>query len=37
MGVLYDHSITAVAVFGMTLQLGAAGAFWWLRGKLRTA
>ena len=37
MGVLYDHSITAVAVFGMTLQLAAAVAFFWLRGKLRTA
>jgi MFS family permease len=37
MGVLYDHSITAVAVFGVTLQLAAAGAFWWLRGRLRTA
>lgn len=37
MGVLYDYSITAVTVFGVTLQLAAAGAFWWLRGRLRTA
>jgi len=37
LGVLYDYSITAVTVFGVTLQLAAAGAFWWLRGRLRTA
>lgn len=37
MGVLYDHSITAVVVFGLSLQLAAAAAFFWLRGKLRTA
>jgi hypothetical protein len=31
MGVLYDHSITALVAFGLTLQLAAAGAFFWLR------
>jgi MFS family permease len=36
-GVLYDHSIIAVVVFGMTLQLAAATAFFWLRGRLQTA
>jgi MFS family permease len=35
MGVLYDHSVIAVVVFGLTLQLIAAGAFFWLRGRLR--
>jgi MFS family permease len=34
MGVLYDHSITAVVSFGVTLQLAAAAAFFWLRGRL---
>ena len=37
MGVLYDHSVIAVVVFGLTLQLTAAGAFFWLRGRLRAA
>jgi MFS family permease len=37
MGVLYDHSVIAVVVFGVTLQLLAAGAFFWLRGRLRAA
>jgi MFS family permease len=37
MGLLYDRSIVAVVVFGLTLQLIAAAAFFWLRGKLRTA
>jgi MFS family permease len=36
MGVLYDHSVIAVVVFGLTLQLIAAAAFFWLRGRLRT-
>jgi MFS family permease len=37
MGVLYDHSITALVVFGLSLQLAAAAAFFWLREKLRIA
>ncbi len=37
MGVLYDHSITALVAFGLSLQLIAACAFFWLRGKLRAA
>jgi MFS family permease len=37
MGVLYDHSVMAVVAFGLALQLTAAGAFFWLRGRLRTA
>ena len=37
MGILYDHSITAVVVFGLAMQLAAAAAFFWLRGKLRPA
>ena len=37
MGVLYDWSVMAVVVFGMTLQLIAAAAFFGLRGRLRTA
>ena len=37
MGVLYDHSVTALVSFGMTLQLASAAAFFWLRGKLRPA
>jgi MFS family permease len=37
MGVLYDHSVVAVVVFGLTLQLIAAAAFFGLRGRLRTA
>ena len=35
MGVLYDHSITALVSFGLVLQLGAAVAFLWLSGRLR--
>lgn len=37
MGVLYDHSITAVVSFGLGMQLAAAAGFLWLRGKLRAA
>jgi MFS family permease len=37
MGALYDHSIIAVVVFGLTLQLAAATAFFWLRGRLHAA
>ena len=37
MGVLYDHSITAVVAFGLGMQLAAAAGFLWLRGKLRAA
>jgi hypothetical protein len=37
MGALYDHSITAVVTFGLTLQLAAATAFFWLRGRLKVA
>jgi MFS family permease len=34
MGVLYDRSITAVVSFGLGMQLAAALAFFWLRGRL---
>jgi MFS family permease len=37
MGMLYDHSITALVVFGVTLQLAAAAAFFWLRARLKAA
>lgn len=37
MGVLYDLSITAVVAFVLSMQLAAAAAFMWLRGKLRVA
>lgn len=37
MGVLYDHSITGLVVFGLGMQLAAAIAFFWLRGKLHAA
>jgi MFS family permease len=37
MGALYDHSIIAVVVFGLTLQLAAATVFFWLRGRLLAA
>ncbi|MCU1340029.1 MAG: major facilitator superfamily 1 [Bryobacterales bacterium] len=37
MGVLYDRSVMAVVVFGLTMQLAAAAAFYWLRGRLRPA
>ena len=35
MGVLYDRSVIALVTFGLTLQLIAAAAFFWLRGRLR--
>ena len=37
MGVLYDHSIHALVIFGLSLQLVAAAAFFWLRGRLTAA
>ncbi|HTS30381.1 MAG TPA: MFS transporter [Bryobacteraceae bacterium] len=37
MGLLYDHSIVALVVFGMALQLFAAGMFLWLRRPLAAA
>jgi MFS family permease len=37
MGVLYDRSITALVTFGLGMQLAAAVAFFWLRGRLRVA
>ena len=37
MGLLYDHSITAVVSFGLGMQLAAAVAFFWLRGRLTVA
>jgi len=37
MGLLYDHSITAVVSFGLILQLVSAMAFFWLRGRLGVA
>jgi len=37
MGMLYDHSITALVVFGVTLQFVAAAAFYWLRARLKAA
>jgi MFS family permease len=37
MGSLYDRSLIAVAIFGMTLQLAAAASFFWLRGRLQSA
>jgi len=35
MGFLYDRSLIAVVIFGVTLQLAAAGSFFWLRGRLQ--
>jgi MFS family permease len=35
MGVLYDRSVIALVTFGLMLQLIAAAAFFWLRGRLR--
>ncbi len=32
----YDRSVIALVVFGLTLQLIAAVAFFWLRGRLKT-
>jgi MFS family permease len=37
MGVLYDRSITALVSFGLAMQLAAAVAFFWLRGRLTVA
>ena len=33
MGILYDHSVTALVTFGMVVQLAAAAMFLWLRKK----
>lgn len=37
MGFLYDRSLIAVVIFGLTLQLAAATSFYWLRGRLQSA
>jgi len=37
MGFLYDRSLIAVVIFGLTLQLAAATSFFWLRGRLQSA
>jgi hypothetical protein len=37
MGLLYDHSVTALVIFGVLLQLAAAGMFFWLRRPLAAA
>jgi MFS family permease len=37
MGFLYDRSLIAVVIFGLTLQLAAAASFFWLRGRLQSA
>src|SRR5712692_2535361 len=37
MGVLYDHSVMALVVFGVTAQLLAAAMFFWLRAALAAA
>ncbi|HEV3198244.1 MAG TPA: MFS transporter [Bryobacteraceae bacterium] len=37
MGLLYDHSLMAVVVFGVLMQLSAAGMFFWLRRPLAIA
>jgi len=37
MGMLYDRSVIALVVFGLSLQLTAAAAFFWLRARLRAA
>jgi hypothetical protein len=37
MGLLYDHSLMALVVFGVLLQLSAAGMFFWLRRPLAAA
>ena len=34
MGLLYDHSIAALLVFGIGAQVLSAGLFWWLRKRL---
>jgi MFS family permease len=35
MGILYDHSVIALVTFGLSMQLAAAAAFFWLRTDLR--
>jgi MFS family permease len=37
MGLLYDHSVVALVVFGMAAQVAAGVMFLWLRGRLRAA
>jgi MFS family permease len=37
MGFLYDRSLIAVVIFGVTLQLAAAASFFWLRGRLQSS
>jgi hypothetical protein len=37
MGLLYDHSVMALVVFGVVMQLVAAGMFFWLRRPLAAA
>jgi MFS family permease len=37
MGLLYEQSVIALVVFGLTLQMIAAAAFFWLRGRLQAA
>ena len=37
MGLLYDQSLTALVVFGLTMQVSAAAIFFRLRGPLRAA
>jgi MFS family permease len=37
MGLLYDHSVMALVLFGVAAQLCAAGMFFWLRGALASA
>jgi len=37
MGLLYDHSLIALVIFGMVVQLIAAGMFFWLGGPLAEA
>jgi hypothetical protein len=37
MGMLYDRSVIALVVFGLTLQMIAAAVFFWLRGRLQAA
>jgi len=36
MGFLYDRSLIAVVIFGVTMQLAAAASFFWLRGRLQS-
>ena len=37
MGFLYDRSLIAMVLFGLTLQLAAAACFFWLRGRIQPA